>query len=263
MSDDSTYYSILNIPPDSNSDDIKKAYRKLSMRYHPDKNNNTTNDIFKKITEAYAVLSSSENNNVHKKSHVITCQNNAAERIPSNGEITAPQNITINQELSLKQAYFGANLPITIDRTIHINNMVNSEQETIYVKFPEGIDNGEIITLPNKGNMRDLICSELKIIIELNFSERFSRSGLDLVFNKTVSFKESLTGFEFILNHINGKSYKIQNYSGEIINNNSHKIIESFGFKRDGYVGNLIIKFNVEYPTKLSNDIIEKLKVIL
>jgi DnaJ-class molecular chaperone len=53
------YYSILEIPKSANDSDIKKAYRKLAMKYHPDKNegDKTAEDKFKKISEAYQILS--------------------------------------------------------------------------------------------------------------------------------------------------------------------------------------------------------------
>jgi len=52
------YYDILGIAEDANLDEIKKAYRKLSMKFHPDKNENDVffSDLFKRITEAYETL---------------------------------------------------------------------------------------------------------------------------------------------------------------------------------------------------------------
>jgi curved DNA-binding protein len=57
MSED--YYSILGVKKTDSDADIKKAYRKLAMKYHPDhtKGDKTAEEKFKKISEAYAVLS--------------------------------------------------------------------------------------------------------------------------------------------------------------------------------------------------------------
>jgi curved DNA-binding protein len=56
------YYKILGLEKTASSDEIKKAYRKLALKYHPDKNpnNKEAEEQFKKISEAYAVLSDAE-----------------------------------------------------------------------------------------------------------------------------------------------------------------------------------------------------------
>ncbi len=53
------YYKILEVERSTSADDIKKAYRKLAMKYHPDRNqgNKQAEDKFKEINEAYEVLS--------------------------------------------------------------------------------------------------------------------------------------------------------------------------------------------------------------
>ena len=56
------YYTTLGVEKKASSGDIKKAYRKLAMKYHPDhaKGDKSAEDKFKKISEAYAVLSDPE-----------------------------------------------------------------------------------------------------------------------------------------------------------------------------------------------------------
>ena len=58
MADKRDYYEVLNVSQNAGEDEIKKAYRKLAIKYHPDKNpdNKEAEEKFKEATEAYEVL---------------------------------------------------------------------------------------------------------------------------------------------------------------------------------------------------------------
>ena len=52
-------YSLLGVPKDAEAPAIKSAYKKLALKWHPDKNNGSeeATEMFKSISEAYAILS--------------------------------------------------------------------------------------------------------------------------------------------------------------------------------------------------------------
>ena len=80
---------------------------------------------------------------------------------------------------------------------------------------------------------------------------------------KEITLKESLTGFKFDIKHLNGKTYTINNDSGNIIPSNYIKEIPKLGMTREGIPGKLIIEFSVIFPEKLTEEQIIKLKDIL
>ena len=62
MADKRDYYEVLGLKKGASEDEIKKAFRKLAMKYHPDRNpdDKEAEEKFKEVNEAYAVLSDPE-----------------------------------------------------------------------------------------------------------------------------------------------------------------------------------------------------------
>ena len=297
------YYKILNIEYDYSIENIKKAYRKLSLKYHPDKNNNNS-EYFNKINNAYNCIinntnntnnnntnntnnnntNNTNNNNTNNTNNTNINTNNTNNTNNSLLPINNYENITSNNNtqyfyenimnsnmediikelhISYEESYNGSIKPLNIQRQLLNNNIIKYENETIYINIPQGIDNEELILVNNKGNVFNGNYSNVKIIIKLLKHQDFNREGLDIYYNTSISFKESLIGFNFILKHLNNKNYKIENKISTIVHNNSKIILKKLGFIRDGFIGDLYVTFNINYPKLLDADTIQKLKEIL
>ena len=62
------YYKILGISKGASEDDVRKAYRKMALKFHPDKNKSAgAEEKFKEIAEAYEVLSDKRKRDIYDK----------------------------------------------------------------------------------------------------------------------------------------------------------------------------------------------------
>jgi DnaJ-class molecular chaperone len=283
MNDYEDYFSILNLSNKASLQDIKKAYRILSIKYHPDKNHNANPELFNKVNEAYVKLTTnfaSIQNAILNQSMALQHTSNSLSsglsnslssgpnNSPNNGpncgpnsgysnqltSITNYEDIILTLNISYYDSYNGSSKPITIERKLFTNNVISHELETLYVPISKGIDTNEILLIHNKGNIYinngNTSYSNIKIVLILSKHECFERIGLDIIYTKPITLKEALTGFTFTLLHLNKKHYKI--VSNEIIDFNYVKIVNNLGFIRDAYVGNLIIKFTITFPKSIS-----------
>ena len=300
------YYTILGINENAKPDEIKKAYRTLQIKWHPDKNNNSQESInmTQKLNEAYETLGDEQKREEYdfnrKNPNPFARMGCGVHHVNVNdlfgslfgggfpfggipGGMPAGANIHIFHgpmgfqqsfqkpepiikqiELTLEQVLTGLSIPIEIERWIMENGNKVFEKETIYIPLPAGIDEGEMVILPEKGNILNAnVKGDIKIQIKINNTTDFKRSGLDLILEKTISLKEALCGFTFEIKYINGKSYTLNNNKGNIIPSGYKKVYPEMGLVRDGHKGNMVIHFNVQFPEKLTEEQIEKISGVL
>uniref|UniRef100_A0A6C0HTU6 J domain-containing protein n=1 Tax=viral metagenome TaxID=1070528 RepID=A0A6C0HTU6_9ZZZZ len=280
------YYKILEVDNNATQEEIKKSYRKLSLKYHPDRSGNNDNKKIQEINEAYEILGDEAKRQGYDfelkfplmggmggmGGMPFPMENLFEQIFFGNSEspnirvfqgfptLDKPTPIIKTFEINMDVVLTGGNVPIEIERWIFQNGEKQFEKETIYLDIPKGIDDNELLILRDKGNIKDKNIGDIKIFIKVNNNTKFQRNGLDLFYEKTISLKDALCGFSFDLKYINGKKYTINNQKGNIIPPNFKKIIPNMGIERNGYVGNLIISFSVHFPENLSTEIIDKIK---
>ena len=265
------YYEILQISSNATKEEIRKAYRRLSLKYHPDKSfiASENNNKFNEISIAYQTLSDELQRKIYDSS-IINESFNDKEIIDEQSSkckiintISIPD-ISVVLGVTIQQSYIGYSAPIEIKRFFFENFIQKEEIENIYINIPRGIDNNEIIIIKEKGNISETgNRGDIKVKINFINDTRFTRCGLDLIYNKNISLREALCGFSFSIKYLNNDMLTINNTEGNVIENNYKKTIENYGMIRENMSGNLIINFNIIFPTNISLENIKKLKDIL
>ena len=180
-------------------------------------------------------------------------------------QMNKPPPIVKNLDITLEQAYTGGNIQITIEKQVVQNMERTNEIEIINVQIPPGIDENEVMVLREQGHvMNNDIKGDVKLTFQIKNNSIFKRHGLDLIYNKTLSLKESLCGFSFEISHLNGKILNMNNMTNSaVIKPNYKKIVPGFGMNKNGQTGNLIIEMTIDFPDILTKEQIDGLQNIL
>jgi DnaJ-class molecular chaperone len=262
-------YGIICVSKTASIDEIKKAYRKMSLRHHPDRNNNSdeSNRMFQLISKSYEKLisnceHSSYVNPSNDRTHTFNAMANTEIQVSSTAK---PNPLIVHLDITLEQSYTGCMIPLELERWIIDGNTKRTETEKIYIHVPKGIDNNEILMYHNKGN----ICAngntgDIKIFINIIKHDMFERIGLDIIFTKVITLKEALCGVVFHILHISGRKYRVSNIDEfTVISPSFKRVIQGLGIERDTHTGNLIIHFNIEFPESLTKEQCAQISCIL
>ena len=184
--------------------------------------------------------------------------------MPMQMQNTKPPPIDIKLEITLDQAFTGCSTPIQVERWAFRGETKVSETETCYIDIPAGVDSNELILVPNKGNVTPQgLTGDVRVFIYIDNVSKLRRCGLDLVYSHTISLKEALCGFSFDMEYMQGRIIKINNSQGSIISPGYKKRVPKMGFKRGTSQGDLIIEFDIVFPSTLTSEQILTLATVL
>jgi len=275
------YYKVLGVDKSASLDDIKKAYRKLARKLHPDLNPNdkTAHLKFQQINEANEVLSDPEK---RKKYDQYGKDWKQADQFEQHRQSQGRSQYGDGKEFSYGsdsdfsdffESLFGRGQrssqtkfrgqDYNAELKLALNDVMATKQETftvngknIRITIPAGVENGQVIKLKGYGSpgVNGGPAGDLFISFSVADDPRFKRSGNDLYTNVDVELYTALLGGDITIETLTGKLKLKVNPETQ----NGTKIrVKGKGvpvYKKEGEVGDLYITYNIKLPTNLSEE---------
>jgi DnaJ family protein A protein 2 len=156
------------------------------------------------------------------------------------------------------------------DRCRHCHGKkVVQENKVLEVNIDVGMKHGQKITFRGEGDqMPDVEPGDVIVVLQQKEHNVFTRSGNNLSCTHTIGLTEALCGFEFTIQHLDGRYMVIRNPPGNVIKPGDQRCVEREGMPtyRDPYEkGNLYIKFDITFPPSgfISSDNVQMLEKLL
>lgn len=294
------YYKTLKVSHNASEEDLKKSYKRLAMKWHPDKNSENKKEAeakFKQIFEAYDVLSDPQKRQIYdlygdevlksgqfdpsSPSGVNGTYDNGrgfkfnscdAEDIfaeffvrsdgysrSTGGSVRIRKAAPMENKLScsLEELYKGSKRKMKISRIVlDDTGKPTTIEEVLAIHIKPGWKKGTKITFPEKGNHEPGAApGDLIFVIDEKPHDVFKRDRNDLVINQKISLVDALAGKTINLTTLDGRELTIP--ITYVVKSGHEQIIQNEGMpisKEPGKKGNLRIKFEVKFPSRLSSD---------
>jgi curved DNA-binding protein len=277
------YYKILEIDKNSTASDIKKAYRKLARKYHPDLNPNDVDakKNFQQINEANEVLSDPEKRKKYDKygkdwQHAEQFENTRQykeqssdfsgqkySREQSGGDFSdffesmfgGSSNSGRSRKVKFRGEDYNTQLHLDLTDAFKTHKQTLSVNgKNIRITIPAGIENGQTIKIAGHGGpgINGGPNGDLYITFSIANHPDMKRQGNDLYTHVDIDLYTAILGGDLTINTLSGKvKLKVKPET----QNGSKVKLKGKGFpvyKNDGQFGDLFITYTVKIPTHLT-----------
>ncbi len=279
------YYKILGVDKNASEKEIKKAYRKLARKYHPDLNsdNKEAEKKFKQINEANEVLSDPDSRKKYDKygkdwEHAEEFEKakqrqqayggyqayEGAEQGYSEDDFSDFFNSMFGQRRSssnrgavkFKGQDYNAELHLDLNDVYTTQKQILTVNgKKIRLTIPAGVENGQIIKIKGKGGkgINGGPNGDLYIKFVINNNTLFKRDGNNLYSTVDLDLYTAVLGGEITIDTMGGK---VKLKVAPETQNGTKVRLKGKGFpiyKKEGQFGDLIVTFNILTPTNLSD----------
>jgi DnaJ-class molecular chaperone len=268
------YYSTLGLKHGASDADIKKAYRSMAMKHHPDRGGDEKK--FKEISQAYEFLTDPQ------KKSIIDLGGDPAQQ-PQQGfrsqggpfefhfgsgnfeDIFSQFGFARQQP---RNKSFNINVEITLEDVLN-GRQINAEvgvpggkKKIVNIEVPSGIEHGQQIRYQGMGDasVPNARPGDLLISVFVKPHAVFRREGDSLIFEKTISVWDALLGTELEIATLNGKTLNITIPPGTQPDTILSCRGEGLPNMRSKVRGNLLIKIKVAVPKQISAAQVEMIK---
>ncbi|RWV88246.1 hypothetical protein GW17_00049680 [Ensete ventricosum] len=157
----------------------------------------------------------------------------------------------------LEELYSGSKRKMKISRTVlRSNGQLVPETEILTIDIKPGWKKGTKITFPGKGNEQvNQLPADLVFIVDEKPHDVYKREGKNLIVHQNISLVDALAGTTINLKTLDGRDLSIN--VNEVVIPGSELVVAKEGMplaKEPGKKGNLIVKFNVKFPSRLTPD---------
>ena len=248
------YYDVLGVNKTATQDEIKKAYRELCKKYHPDKHGGDDTKI-KEINEAYSVIGDEQK----RKEYDAQSSGFNFGGFGNGGfnfrNFQLASDINVSIKISLEEAYSGCKHPININGKIYA------------VDVPKGTPNGKMLIIKGLGKSGCDIYGNPKtgdLIVKVNVQNKdnitLNPNGiLEILY--VVDWIDAILGGE---NEIDVFDKKVKIRIPKFTQNGGYTIIGGKGFRKfnSDECGSLKVNFLIRMPKSLTDEQIQELEKI-